>query len=256
VVVVGLVAFAGGAGARLARADRFGADQPNLVAPGDGYPSVSPTLPDHEYVIASYEDRATFGDADIRVTSSLIEPLVDGEMRDADGLSVRFQIRGDEYYTLPGGSEEWTEVEAGAVFAGLGDTLSETIFTIDEMVPPRVRPFVEVVDDSVEVLPIYPIGDDLSADPSFDPFADTPSLDTRRLRLRVDHSALADADPLATWWASRFGEDGMTLWIDADGFVRQLELGDEEPALLRIVGTASSAPELERQLETGEGSGG
>lgn len=236
------IALAVGVGARLGTdrlLDEGRNDQQGV------FPEVAADLPDHEYVHVVFVDPDAFGGAEMQMTSSLVEPLIAGTLTDGGGELVRFQVRGDEFYALPAGSSTWVATD-GARFADLGDLVAQAMLSIDQMVPPRIRPFVEVVDERVEILAVNPIGSE-SVD---EPFSGAARLETRRFELRLDRAALAETDPMAAWDAGYFGDDGqMTLSVDERGFIRQLVLDEVGASVLRIVGTASSAPPLERDLD-------
>jgi hypothetical protein len=237
-----------------------------LPAIGAPLSTAEPVLPVGGFVDATFRSSdPTVGQttelhvrAGVRTDNVVIKSTLQGP----EAGSAQIDVRNGRVLVRPGEDPTWYEAPADAdVRSTVRDSTEwvEVIFTMHDFVPIESHPFVRVVSETDEQLPVIPL------DPPSTPTAaaqqlpeDSPStsevlpptvlalppgssnvarpsgpVSVRHYRLEIDATGFAAAEPDAysTWVQNDYiegtsGVISVNLWVDGLGIVRQLERTD------------------------------
>ena len=230
----------------------------------EGLPELGEGLPTHtfEHPEGSYIDTtivAGSGDEKIstRVRQSLTSQQIDATVVLAGGelpaTAVKIRDGRSSLQVVGGEPQPITDLdEATTPLIDAADVAASWVFTVDQVAPAEMLPFVRGLSEQDTTLRLAPIGpesnnaSESTGEGDSVAAASPEGLDdvlVRQYRFDIDEAAFAGAEPLVyAEWARQFGSSGpLEIWVDHDGIVRQIAMVDEgDPVIIRLHALGSS----------------
>jgi hypothetical protein len=272
-------------------ADEVVAEAGGFYGPiGSGLPTVEAEPLDGRFVDVTIKvsDETAGTGGTFRIRSSLTSRNLTLE---ADNMTVEgpevygLDVRGEQVSIRPSGQSSWIDLPGSEALAEVQafEDVARLVPMFHDLVPVDALPFVELISETDEQLPVVPLDVDVDlgvvsddgittsgnvdpllvdtleevvADPNLPIGADgrrvvrpAGPVDVRHYRLSMDGEAFAAADPVgyAQWYdRSDDGGDLIDLWVDQNGVVRKfLNVEDQTTTSFLLNDVAYELPDFQ-----------